>query len=242
MGRFKRLQSILKDFSILLLAPGESPVVVSSKRKPACLSVCIFLRLKYSGGSNDGGWGVGQRQIVLMWNNQFIENRQTHRHMQVLQKTEWVRCERAKKADRYKAVTPKGREVWQAAMMSKLQDKKCNEWKLHKEFGKQNRGLNWLQLNNMLIISLVLFLLAQKDMYPLCDCMFCTWHRLQARWHVPSACWSVHPVVSPSQSGSYRAGASAVAAGWLPTTEEQHMHVQNWVITAMNTSSTHCRG
>ena len=74
MGRFKRLQSILKDISILLLAPGESPVVVSSKRKPACLSVCIFLRLKYSGllrmgvvvlvvvvvvggGGGGGGWG-----------------------------------------------------------------------------------------------------------------------------------------------------------------------------------------
>lgn len=45
-------------------------------------------------------------------------------------KTEGVRYEKArrsKNADRYKAVTPKGREVWQAAMMSKLQDKKCNK-------------------------------------------------------------------------------------------------------------------
>lgn len=50
--------------------------------------------------------------------------------MQVSTKTEGVRYEKArrsKNADRYKAVTPKGREVWQAAMMSKLQDKKCNK-------------------------------------------------------------------------------------------------------------------
>lgn len=67
---------------------------------------------------------------MLIRNNQCIGNRQTHAHMQVSTKTEGVRYEKArrsKNADRYKAVTPKGREVWQAAMMSKLQDKKCNK-------------------------------------------------------------------------------------------------------------------
>lgn len=61
-------------------------------------------------------------------------------------------------------------------------------------------------------------------------CSICTWHCPQVRWHAPSVCWSVHPFVSPSQSSNYKVAASAVTAGWRPTTVEKTKYVLTWAV------------